>query len=322
MKKIAIITVLFILFAFFFYKKFFITNIPNTKIITIQKGETVKSIAKKLQNEGIVKDWRFFYILTLIKGKTLKYGHYEFSGRISLYYVWEKLYKGKEKLVKFTIIPGEDLIDIGKKLEKQGIITTEKWINFVFNEENVKKYGLKGKSFEGYFPPETYFLPQDIKIDKLVHIFLDQFKKEYFPYKEKFEKKEFDFYKAMIIASLVEKETFIEQEKPIIAGVIINRLKKVMHLQIDPTVIYALKLKNLWNGNLTKENMKIQSPFNTYINYGLPPTPICSFSIESLEAVLEYKEIPYLYYVFDGQKHVFSKTYWEHRKNIIKINRK
>ena len=132
-----------------------------------------------------------------------------------------------------------------------------------------------------------------------------------------------DFYDVMIIASMVEKETSIPEEKPIIAGVIIKRLQKNMLLQIDPTVIYGLKLKDLWDGKLKHEDLKIYDEYNTYMVKGLPPTPICSFSVESLKAVINYKDTPYLYYFSpDGKKHIFSTSYEEHKFKINKYKNK
>jgi len=318
MKKI-IFFITFLLFILFFYTLIPIEGTKGTALIEIKKGESIKTIAKKLEEKGVIKNWAVFYIYSLLKGKTLKYGYYEFEGRLSIKDVWEKLYKGKEKLFRFTIFPGDDILDIAERLDSKGFVKKEEFITYVFNRENVKEFNLEGDSFEGYFPPETYFLRKSYSVKEIVQVFLKEFKKRYRTFEKSFKGGKVSFYEAMIVASLIEKETFIEKEKPIIAGVILNRLKKRMYLQIDPTVIYALKLKGQWDGNLTKENMKVYSPYNTYINYGLPPTPICSFSISSLKAVLKPLDTDYLYYVFDGKKHIFSRDYETHQKNIRKI---
>ncbi len=320
MKKILIL----LLFASFLIAIYSIRNLSSTYLekpvsIEIKKGETLKEISKKLQQKHIVKNWKVFYIYSLIKGSNLKYGFYEFKGNVSIKKVWETLYEGKEKLITITIIPGSDLLDIADILNKAGLVDKKEFLDFVFDKTNVEKFGLKGTSFEGYFPPETYYFRKNETLQNIIMVFLNQFKKKYKNYETLAKKKGLDFYKVMIIASLIEKETFIEEEKPIIAGVIYNRLKRRMHLQIDPTVIYALKLEGKWNGNLTRENMKINSKYNTYINYGLPPTPICNFSISSLKSAIDFKDTQYLYYVFDGKRHIFSKTYTEHINNIKKI---
>ncbi len=325
MKKLAILLIFFVTISvsvFFFYVNFPTIYVNKSKVIEIEKGESIKSISKKLQQRGIIDNWLVFYVYSIFRGKPLKYGFYEFSGKLSIHEIWNKLYIGKEKLIKFTIFPGDDLIDISDRLQKLGIVKKEDFIRFVFNPENVERFHLKGKSFEGYFPPETYFLRKKSSVSDVVKTFLKEFERKYRPFEKKFKQKGMDFYRSMIIASLIEKETYIEQEKPVITGVIFNRLKLRMHLQIDPTVIYALKVNGRWNGRLSKEDMRIASPFNTYVNYGLPPTPICSFTLNSLKAVLEPSDTDFLYYVFDGKKHIFSKSYNEHREIIRKLNRK
>ena len=318
-----------IAFILFFLKNFLVYKGEN-KIIYIKEGSSNRQIAELLEKEGIVPNKDLFFLYTKLKGKTLKAGYYEIKTGYSLSDIWKILANGKEYYFKFTIIPGDTLLDIGEKLEKEGFIEDKKiFYNFVFNEKNVRKYGLIGGSFEGYFPPETYHLSKtrSKNISYLVEAFLKVFKNKYLPYKEKVEVKlgklGLNFYDAMIIASMVEKETSVPEEKPLIAGVIIKRLQDNMLLQIDPTVIYGLRLKGIWNGKLNKENMKIFTEYNTYKIKGLPPTPICSFTLDSLKAVINYKDTPYLYYFSpDGKKHIFSTTYEEHKYKIKKFKNK
>ncbi len=316
-KKITLVLVFIILsvITYLLYSK----HTVQTTIIEIKKGESVKEIAKQLKEKNIIDDWRVFYYYTRIKQKPLKAGVYEFSGELNTVDVWKILENGKEKLFKITIVPGDNLFDIAEKLDKNKIISKEKFLKFVFNPENVKAYKLKGLSFEGYFPPETYLLRRNSDINYIVKAFLFVFNKKYRLYEKDF--KEISFYDAMKIASMVEKETKLPEEKPLIAGIIINRLKKRMYLQIDPTVIYGLELTKQWNGKLIKKDMKINTPFNTYLHYGLPPTPICSFGLDSLLAVKNHKNTDYLYYVANGESHIFSKSYKEHLRTIHKIKK-
>jgi UPF0755 protein len=301
-----------VLIFFIYHKK----EIKEPVIFEVKNGESVKEISRNLERKGIINHWEIFYFLTRIRKETLKKGTYEFKDRLSAEDVWRILSKGKEKLFSITIVPGDNLFIIAEKLENKRITDKKKFLEFVFNPENVKKFNLKGSSFEGYFPPETYLFRRDEKIQVIVNRFLDIFKKRYLPHFQNLEK--LKPYDVMKIASMVEKETSISEEKPIIAGIIINRLKKRMHLQVDATVIYAMYLQNRWNGNIKKSDLKsIKSPFNTYLHYGLPPTPICSFSVETVLSTLNYKETDYLYYLtVDNKKHIFSKSYEEHKKII------
>ncbi len=304
--------ILFALLSYFFYKQLYEEiKIPVKKEVYIQKGMSLKKISQKLEEEGIIPDKKIFYFYSRLKGKPLKSGFYVFYGKYTIPKIWEILVKGKESLTTITIIPGENLFDISKKVHKKFGIEEYKFLAFVFNPANLKRFDLTGISFEGFIPPETYTVRKNISLEELIHVFVSFFKDKYLPLLEK--SKDFSPYETMIIASMVEKETALEEEKPVIAGVIINRLKRNMLLQIDPTTIYALKLAGKWDGKLTKKNIHFDSPFNTYVYKGLPPTPICSFSLSSLKAVLNYKKTDFLYYLTkDGKKHIFSKTYKDH----------
>lgn len=285
--------------------------------ISIPSGMTISEIGKILEKNRVIKSRFLFVLYSKIRGGFPKSGYYRFEGNLSIKDVWEKLYRGEERLFRFTIIPGDDLIDIGEKLEKKGFLSKKTFYSYVFNKENVEKFGLKGSSFEGYFPPETYYLRKDADIQQIIKSFLKIFNKRYQPVLKN--TNGLSDYEIMIIASLVEKETSVPEEKPIIAGIIIKRLKKGMKLQIDPTVIYALKLQGKWYGKLEKKDMKVDSPYNTYLNSGLPPTPISSFSLQTLKSVINYKETDFLYFFSkDGKRHIFSRSYKEHLKNIKK----
>ncbi|WP_293443357.1 endolytic transglycosylase MltG [Persephonella sp.] len=285
--------------------------------ISIPSGTTISEIGKILEKNRVIKNKFIFILYSKVKGGFPKSGYYRFEGNLSIKDVWEKLYRGKERLFRFTIIPGEDLIDIGEKLENKGFIQKERFYRYVFNKENVRRFGLKGDSFEGYFPPETYHFRKNAEVEEIIKSFLSIFKKRYRPVLKNVNG--LSDYEVMIIASLVEKETAVPEEKPIIAGIIIKRLKKGMKLQIDPTVIYALKLQGKWKGKLEKKDMEVDSPYNTYLNSGLPPTPISSFSLQTLKSVINYKETDFLYFFSkDGKRHIFSRSYKEHLKNIKK----
>jgi UPF0755 protein len=320
--KLFILLLVIFLFAFFFITFFYINSKLSEKIslkeekeVYIKKGSSLKEIAGILEEKDIIPDKHFFYYYSRFKGKPLKSGFYVFKGNYTIPEIWEILVKGKEHLIRFTIIPGDNLFDISKKVRKTFNIEEHRFLSFVFDKENLKRYNLTGYSFEGYLPPETYTLRKNISLRELIDILISHFKKNYMPLLK--QSKEFSPYQLMIISSMVEKETALKSEKPVIAGVIINRLKRGMLLQIDPTTIYALKLAGKWKGKLTKKNIHFNSPFNTYVYKGLPPSPICSFSLDTLKSTLNYKKTEFLYYLSkDGKKHIFSRTYREHIKAL------
>lgn len=287
----------------------------NPVEISIPSGTAISEIGRILEKNNVIKSRFLFVLYSKLKGGFPKSGYYRFEGKLSIKDVWEKLYRGEERLFRFTIIPGDDLLDIGRNLEKEGFLSKERFYRYVFDKKNVEKLGLEGSTFEGYFPPETYYLRKNADVEEIVKSFLKIFTERYRPVLKSIDG--LSGYEVMIIASLVEKETSIPEEKPIIAGIIIKRLKKGMKLQIDPTVIYGLKLMGKWEGKFDKNSMKIDSPYNTYIKTGLPPTPISSFSLKTLISVINYQETDFLYFFSkDGKTHIFSKTYREHLKNI------
>ncbi len=310
MKKFLLFLVLFILLSLFYV--FHIKKSINAEIY-IQKGQSINKIAEELEKKDIILSKELFLIYSLIRNKPLKAGYYKFKGNYSISDIWYRIYQGKEDLIKVTITAGDDLFTIAKKLDKKEIIKKERFLKFAFDRNFLKKIGINHYSLEGFIYPDTYFLPKNISAGKLFNVFFKRFKKEY---KSK-DINDKNFYKKMIIASLIEKETSNFNEKRIIAGIIYKRLKIRMPLQIDASVIYAKKLKNVWNGILLKEDYSIKSPFNTYKIYGLPPTPISSFSKESFEAAKNPLKTDYLYYFTkDGKKHIFSKTFKEHLRKL------
>lgn len=318
MKSVLIRLILTILLTslYLVYKLYQKHNVDSQ--VFIKKGTSTFEIAKKLKEKDIIDFPLLFILYSKIKGNSLKAGYYEFKGYISMIDVYNMMKSGLVKEYIFTIIPGDNLFTIASRLDAEGILNKDSFLKYVFNKENLKKFNIEGDSFEGYLPPETYYIPYKASTEDMIKIFLDVFKKRYMPYKEKFKNKSLTFYQGMIIASMIEKEAYLEEEKSKIAGVIFNRLKRDMKLQIDASVIYALMLENRYTGKLRREDMKFNSPFNTYTNFGLPPTPICSFSLSSLHAVISPQNHSYLYYVLskDKKSHIFSENYTDHLKNI------
>ncbi len=361
---VGFINVFIIVVIIIYFSKEFFTYKGKDTIICIKKGMGRTQIAQLLEEKRIVPSATLFLIYTEAMGKNLKYGCYRIKHGYTIYDVWKTLHEGREILFKFTIVPGDNLITIGEKLEKLGFIKSRfDFYKYVFNDQNVRKHGLKGITFEGYFPPETYKFSKiktNESVEYIVEAFLKEFNRKYKPYEnilnrrfkkvvikqvcppeedidtnenKKINKNNdiklcLDFYDMMIIASMVEKETALPEEKPLIAGVIIERLQRGIILQIDPTTIYALQLQRLIlkNPDIFK-NFAIYKRYREYDTYrysGLPPTPICSFSIDTLEATLNpiNRENFLFYFTPDGKKHIFSKTLEEHRRNIRKYRYK
>ena len=283
----------------------------NTKdtYIYINQGESLSKISTKLKKQKLIISKDLFTLLFLVLNKTPKAGYYKIEKNSNLIDVFFKISKGKQNLIKVVIIPGDDLFSISKKLEKYGIINKKKFLNFFNNKFKLLSVGFPYDNFEGFIIPDTYFLERNTPPKKLFHLFYNKFIKTY----KKVDKK---FYKKMIIASIIEKEAKTIRDKYLISSVIYNRLNKKLPLQIDATLLYMAKRLNIKKKQI-KELKLIQSPYNTYKKLGLPPTPICSFSRESLDASLNPEKTDYLFYFTkDGKTHIFSKDYKQHLKKL------
>ncbi|MFN4196616.1 MAG: endolytic transglycosylase MltG [Caldimicrobium sp.] len=289
------------------------------KIIEINKGENIFSIAQKLKEQGIIKNRVVFIIEALRKGvyKEIKAGEYALYPHQSLDEIFEKLIKGKVFLHKVTLIEGATLWEIAEALEKNSVCSKGEFLQLAENEEFVKSLGFPGPTIEGYLYPDTYYFPKNTSPAKVIKTMTDKFKEVWAELEPLAKKSHLTMKEIVILASIVEKEAYYESEMPIIAAVYLNRLKKRMPLQADPTINYALKNFR----RLTyKDYYNVKSPYNTYLHNRFPPTPIGNPSKKSILAVLKPAKVPYLYFVAKGDgTHIFSKTYKEHLAAIQKI---
>lgn len=238
-------------------------------------------------------------------GKDIKAGYYEIHGQYSWKDVLSMLEEGRGKYQKITIIEGTPLFQVFELLEEKGIGKAEKY------REQLQMisfpYPTPDGNWEGYFYPETYNVPENYTEKDVIQLFLQEFLK-HFPEEEYPDKEE--FYQKLILASLLEREAKLEEEKPMIASVIENRLKKGMRLEIDSTVnyLYQYQKKRIYYKDLEKD-----SPYNTYRHTGLPPGPICSPTEKSMYAAYHPAKTDFYFFVTKGEgTHHFTKTYQEH----------
>ena len=300
-----------ILIAFFISFNYKVYN-SSSKIIEIPRGATTSTITELLYKNSLIFSPYLFKIYSRLtfSDENFKAGEYQFTSFESISSIIKKLNNGKFFYRKLTLLPGFTLKDILELGDSEGLQNDlrDKPLNSTRNDELFLG--------EGSFYPDTYFY---LRGDSFSSILLESQKKwnllgqklwnerdKGLPYKSLNE--------AVTMASIIEKEG-LEKEK--IAGVFLNRLRVNMRLQSDPTVIYALG-KN-FDGNLKKEDLRIESPFNTYRYVGLPPAPISIVSKESLVAALKPLQTEYLYFVSMGNGyHKFSKTLSEHNKAVLK----
>lgn len=296
------------------------------KCFLVKPGEHFKQFTKKFSDQSDLPFPTLFNITVKLLGKSrqLKVGEYCFNKNTTVQQVIETVTQGEFKRRKFTIISGQTYQQLKQEilqtpgLRHQLVKTTDKQLAYLLQLPRVE--------FEGEFLPETYrYAYPESGVDLLIEAHNFLLKKLYqgwenrtadLPYKTP--------YQALIAASIIEKESAIASDRRLISGVIVNRLNKHMRLQMDPTVIYGLKKTNTKtsaNGkiSLTKNLMRQDTPYNTYLHWGLPPTPICMPSADAIEAAMNPTPSEYLYFVAKGNGyHQFSKTLIEQRAAIKK----
>ncbi len=325
-EKIGIALLLVIFHFFYFFGLYYeglepVTTNKNSlpKIVEINRGENVFSIAQKLKEEGIIKNKVVFIIEALRKRvhKEFKAGEYVFFPYQSINEIFEILREGRVYLHKITVVEGATLWQIAEILEENRVCSKEEFLKFATDKDFVKNLGFPGPTIEGYLYPETYYFPKNTHPAKVIKVMTDKFKEIWQELEPLAQKTPLTMKEIIILASIVEREAFFESEKPLISAVYLNRLKKGMPLQADPTINYALKSFR----RLTyKDYYSVKSPYNTYLHNNFPPTPIGNPSKSSILAVLKPAKVPYLYFVATGDgKHIFSKTYKEHLSAIEKI---
>jgi UPF0755 protein len=288
-------------------------------IVTIPSGATLGQVTRQLSQEGIIQSPLYWRILARITGSAnrIKAGEYRLSGSLTPGEILSMLVAGKTLQYNITIPEGwtfkQMLEAIRSKQEIRNTSDTEDAATIM------EAVGEPGMNPEGRFLPETYFFTRntpDIDILRRSHDAMKSLlQKEWdqradgLPLKTPYE--------ALILASIVEKETGVGDERPMIAAVFINRLDKGMKLQTDPTVIYGMG--DRYKGNIRKQDLLRDTPYNTYTRKGLPPTPIALPSASSIHAVLHPADSKALYFVArGGGRHYFSNSYEEHRKAVIK----
>ncbi|MEA2086671.1 MAG: endolytic transglycosylase MltG [Candidatus Caldatribacteriota bacterium] len=284
-------------------------NSATQKIVNVPYGTNAKEIVDILEkNEIIRKNNYSFRILTkLLKLEDqLKYGEYDLSPSMNMLQILDKLVKGRVITYKITIPEGYSCNKIAELLEKNEIAEKEAFLELIKDKE---------KSLEGYLFPDTYEIPKKYGAEKMVKAMLSNFNHvaEENKFKEKAKEIGFSLDEIIILASIIEKEAKFSEEKSKVSAVFHNRLKTGMKLQSCATIQYILeKAKE----RLDENDLKIESPYNTYLNKGLPPGPICNPGLDSIIAALEPEEGDYLYFVLgENGRHIFSKTYQEHLKN-------
>ncbi len=296
---------------------------PGSQEISIQPKSGLRSIANQLVAQGVLKEpWRFILLAKLLhKEQFLQAGSYTLNKNISPYQLLLSLNHGKTTQGSITFIEGRTFEQMRQKLAVNDAVKQS--IGGLSEAEILKLIGSKYSVAEGLFFPDTFYFDRntaDIELLKISYNAMQlklekawQGREPNLPYKNS--------YQALVMASIIEKETGKASERPMIAGVFVNRLRLGMRLQTDPTVIYGMGLR--FDGNIRKKDLSIDTPYNTYTRSGLPPTPIAMPGLAAIEAALHPAETKALYFVGKGDgSHEFSNNLVEHNRAVVKYQLK
>jgi UPF0755 protein len=297
---------------------------PPVRLV-VAPGATAEAIGRHLQSLGLVWHPLVFRLLVRSRGLggQLKAGEYSLKGPISLEQIVEQLARGDVVRREVTIPEGRTLEETAALAGAQGVVVDD-FVAAARDPFLIRDLDPEAPNLEGYLYPDTYEIPlTSDPARRLVARMVQRFREVVAPDEARIEELGFTLRQVVTLASLVELETAQAAERPRIAAVFLNRLRRGMLLQTDPTVIYALKQAGRWDGNIHRRDLDIDSPYNTYRRRGLPPGPIGSPGREAIQAVLDPADTRDLYFVSrnDGTHH-FSETLGEHNRAVERYQRR
>jgi UPF0755 protein len=294
----------------------------KAQLVIIREGLTLNEVARELEKRRLVRHRSIFVLWAEWKGygTRIKAGEYRLSAAMSPVGIMEKLTRGEVITYPVTIPEGYTLAQIAAALGEKGLVGEKHFLSLCTDKKMIARFGIQGTSLEGYLYPDTYQFARGISPLSVTETMVHRFRQMVKPLEGRDKEVGMTMRDVVILASIVEKETGKAEERPLIASVFLNRLKKGMRLESDPTVIYGIKD---FNGNLTRKDLSTPTPYNTYVIRGLPPGPIANPGLASIRAVLYPAETDYLYFVSknDGS-HYFSKTLREHNRAVRKYQKR
>jgi UPF0755 protein len=298
-------------------------DVHQPQIIKIEKGVSFYHIANNLQNEHLIGKLKYFiYLAKLLKADTrIQSGTYLLSPGMSPHYILNQLIAGNVELTRVVFPEGYTIKMIAETLEKSEIISKVDFMAYASNPSIVRSLGIDADSLEGYLFPDTYYFAKHSSAERIIKTMLKQFWHVFdASLRKRAEEIGFSIHETVTFASIVEKETGQADERPIIASVFHNRLKRNMRLESDPTVIYGVPN---FDGNLTRKHLKLTTPYNTYRIKGLPCGPIANPGKNAIRATLYPESTNYLYFVSkqDGTHH-FSTNLKAHNRAVNTYQKK
>ncbi len=327
-KRFLLLAAILILFlASWFVFEFLSTpKSPQERILyEIERGKGAKSLAEHFKEEGILQKKMAFLLghSLFYSQKTIKAGEYVFDLPLSIQKILHIITSGKILLHAATIPEGLTRMEIADHLESIGFSERQAFMKASEDTTPISDFDSEARDLEGYLFPETYFFPKGITPDKIVSSMTTQFKDTFSEeWTRRSDELGLTIREIVILASLIEKETSLPDERPLVSAVFHNRLKMQMKLDCDPTIIYALKQDGQFKDRLRTKDLRLDSPYNTYLYRGLPPGPIANPGKDSIAAALYPADKDFLFFVSknDGSHH-FSRSFREHQNAVNKFQR-
>ena len=303
----------------FIYSVFWLPNSfddPSGRVVTVPRGSSFKAVMDSLNSAGVIRSSFTFKVAGRLLGytKSIKVGKYLFHSGVSNTTILQDLQEGKSRMILPVAIPeGRRIVGIARRFSAELGIDSAKFVSICRDSDLVRRQGFEAGSLEGYLMPETYNFYWQTDEKDIIDQMIEGFKQFYVDsLRKRQEELKMTTLEVLTLASIVEGESGIDGERPMIAGVYWNRLKRRMKLEADPTIQYVLP-----DGprRLLNRDLKFKSPYNTYLNYGLPPGPINNPGKKAILATLYPEKHQYLFFVATGVGgHRFSKNFTEHQK--------
>ncbi len=327
-KNIIVYTLsLFVLVGILFWASFWFYMLdPAQKgtpdqICFVPEGSTLSKVADELESKTLIKSKEHFLFWAKLMGyaRKIKAGEYRLNSDMSPLNILEMMSRGSIVTHPVMIPEGYNRMQIGELLEEKGLADKNEFLSLTGSQDMASAYGFSGPDLEGYLYPDTYQFSRGLSAKSIVDVMVRHFLEVTAPFRDRIKTSGMTLEQVVILASIVEKETGRAEERPIIASVFLNRLKKRIRLETDPTVIYGIKN---FDGNLKKKDLTRYTPYNTYVIRGLPPGAIANPGKEAIRAILYPADTAYLYFVSknDGTHH-FSKTLSEHNRAVRKYQK-
>jgi UPF0755 protein len=284
--------------------------------IEVLPGSSTMRIGRQLQEAGIIRTQYAFYAERWLLHGTLKAGDYKFDHPATVSEVYDRIRRGDTYTISVTIPEGSSMFDIAVRLEQAGFGPAQSFLTVARQEAAmVSDLDPQAKTLEGYLFPDTYKIGPKEQMPQIAAAMVKRFRQAALQIGLSH-----DAHQVVTLASVVERETALDNERPLVASVFENRLEKRMPLMTDPAVIYGLQTQNAWRGTIYASDLQRDTPYNTYMHPGLPPGPIANPGIKSLKAAMQPAQTDYLYFVAASKnpqgKSLFAATLEEHNRNV------